>query len=99
MRLRRSLPSAILFLVSVIFLLYSKTLFTSRSGAESKATQEMQAATDCQALLLPNKDYYPYLKKYFQKAETSIVGTIYLVKTSNYPDNEPSDLLRELIAA
>ncbi len=96
MRLRQWVLSALLFLVSVGFLLYSKALFTPESVP---AALSLPAASDCQALLLPNKDYYPYLKRYFQKAETSIIGTIYLVKTSNYPDNEPSDLLRELIAA
>src|SRR5687768_13299905 len=98
MRPRQWIVSAFLFVVSVVFLFYSKTLFTSRA-ADPLNGQVLPAAIDCQALLLPNKDYYPYLKKYFQQAETSIVGTIYLVKTSDYPDNEPSDLLRELIAA
>jgi len=55
--------------------------------------------TECHALLLPNKDYYPYLKAYFQKAQKSIIGTVYLVKTAGFPDNEPMDLLRELVSA
>ena len=98
MRLRQWLLSAFLFLVSVVFLLYSKTLFKSSDGDNAR-TLSLAAATDCQALLLPNQDYYPYLRDHFKKAQSSIIGTIYLVKVSNYPDNEPSELLRELIAA
>ena len=98
MRLRQWVFSGFFFLVSVIFLLYSKTLFNTRS-TENTTTVPLPAAAECRALLLPNHDYYPYLKSFFQKAEKSIVGTVYLVKLSNYPDNEPSDLLRELIAA
>ena len=92
------LISALLFLVSVFFLLFSKTLFTSGTGEGNKALA-LSAASECPVLLLPNREYYPHLKSLFQKAETSIVGTVYLVKANNFPDNEPSDLLRELIAA
>jgi phosphatidylserine/phosphatidylglycerophosphate/cardiolipin synthase-like enzyme len=97
MRLRQWILSIFLFVVSVVFLLYSSTLFRSDSG--SRNLQSLPAAADCKALLLPNEDYYPYLKSHFQKAQKSIYGTIYLVKANPYPDNEPSDLLRELIAA
>jgi hypothetical protein len=96
MRFRHWVLSLTFFLISVIFLLFSKSLFPSR--IQEKADVGI-ATTECQALLLPNKDYYPYLKRYFQKAQTSIMGTVYLVKTADYPDNEPADLLRELIAA
>ncbi len=97
MRRRQWLISAFLFVISVIFLLFSKTLFTS--GTESNKALALPAARECPVLLLPNRDYYPHLKSFFQKAEKTIVGTIYLVKANNFPDNEPSDLLRELIAA
>lgn len=98
MRLRQWILSVLLFLVSVVFLLFSKTLFTGHASQNAKSL-DLSAANECRAILLPNKDYYPVLKNYFQKAQTSIVGTIYLVKTSNYPDNEPADLLRELSEA
>jgi phosphatidylserine/phosphatidylglycerophosphate/cardiolipin synthase-like enzyme len=98
MRLRQWIFSAFFFLVSVIFLLSSKTLFHSRSN-ENALSNSLPAASQCEALLLPNHEYYPYLKNFFQKAQKSIIGTVYLVKVSRFPDNEPSDLLRELVAA
>lgn len=98
MRQRQWIISGLLFLISVVFLLYSKAFFTGHANTVESALQ-LPEGNECRALLLPNQHYYPYLKTYFKKAETSIVGTIYLVKTSNYPDNEPSDLLRELVAA
>jgi phosphatidylserine/phosphatidylglycerophosphate/cardiolipin synthase-like enzyme len=98
MRPRQWILSAFLFVISVVFLLYSKSLFPTLTG-QSASTAFLPAGSDCQALLLPNEDYYPYLKRRFQEAHTSIIGTIYLVRTSNYPDNEPAALLRELIAA
>jgi phosphatidylserine/phosphatidylglycerophosphate/cardiolipin synthase-like enzyme len=99
MRLRQWVLSAFLFVLSVFFLVYSNTLFTSRGAQNATTSIAVPSPSDCQALLLPNEDYYPYLKRYFQKAERSIIGTIYLVKASNYPDNEPAALLRELTSA
>jgi phosphatidylserine/phosphatidylglycerophosphate/cardiolipin synthase-like enzyme len=98
MRPRQWILSAFLFVVSVVFLLYSKSLFPTFTGQKANSAL-VPAGNSCQALLLPNEDYYPYLKKHFQEAERSIIGTIYLVRTSQYPDNEPAALLRELIAA
>jgi phosphatidylserine/phosphatidylglycerophosphate/cardiolipin synthase-like enzyme len=98
MRRRQWLISAFLFLISVIFLFFSKTLFTS-GASEGNRSLALPEASECQALLLPNREYYPHLKSFFRKAEKSIVGTVYLVKANNFPDNEPYDLLRELIAA
>jgi phosphatidylserine/phosphatidylglycerophosphate/cardiolipin synthase-like enzyme len=98
MRRRQWLFSAFLFVISVIFLLFSKTLFIS-GASERNSEPGLSASTECKALLLPNREYYLHLKNSFHKAEKSIVGTIYLVKANNFPDNEPSDLLRELIAA
>ena len=98
MRLRQWLVSAFLFLISVVFLVYSKSLFTAKSG-ETAHSVALPAPSECESLLLPNEEYYPYLKRYFQKAEKSIIGTIYLVKTSHHPENEPAALLRELISA
>ena len=98
MRPRQWIISVILFLVSVVFLLYSKTLFPSLKE-DGVSSVLLPTGNNCEALLLPNEDYYPYLKRHFQKAEVSIIGTIYLVRISNYPDNEPAALLRELIAA
>jgi phosphatidylserine/phosphatidylglycerophosphate/cardiolipin synthase-like enzyme len=98
MRFRRWSLSLSFFLVSVIFLLFSKTLFPVRTQPATDALSAFPT-TECHALLLPNKDYYPYLKAYFQKAQKSITGTVYLVKTADFADNEPAALLRELIAA
>jgi phosphatidylserine/phosphatidylglycerophosphate/cardiolipin synthase-like enzyme len=98
MRLRQWVLSLSFFLISVLFLLYSKTLFHARSDRSADPLNAMETI-DCQAHLLPNQDYYPYLKAYFQRAQKSIVGTVYLVKTADFPDNEPADLLRELMAA
>jgi phosphatidylserine/phosphatidylglycerophosphate/cardiolipin synthase-like enzyme len=98
MRRRRWLFSAFLFVISVIFLLFSKTLFTS-GAPEREKEPALSEASECKALLLPNREYYLHLKNSFRKAEKSIVGTVYVVKANNFPDNEPSDLLRELIAA
>ena len=98
MRRRQWLFSALLFTISVIFLLFSKTLFTSGSP-ETNREPTLSEASECKALLLPNRQYYIQLKNSFRKAEKSIVGTVYVVKANNFPDNEPSDLLRELIAA
>ena len=88
MRPRQWVLSVFLFVVSVVFLFYSKTLFPPLKGEEASTTL-LPAGSDCQALLLPNEEYYPYLKRHFQKSEVSIIGTIYLVRASNYPDNEP----------
>jgi len=98
MRLRQWVLSIVLFLISVVFLLFSRSLFPSRAPDRTDPLSGL-STTECRALVLPNKDYYPYLKRYFQNAQSSIVGTVYLVKTADYPDNEPADLLRELIAA
>ena len=57
------------------------------------------SAPQCNVVLLANNDYFPYLKSHFQKAEKKIIGTIYLFKTASYRNNEPAELLRELIAA
>jgi phosphatidylserine/phosphatidylglycerophosphate/cardiolipin synthase-like enzyme len=97
-RFRQWVISVSFFLISVLFLLYSKTLFHARSDRSDDPLNAIETI-DCQAHLLPNQDYYPYLKRYFQKAQKSIIGTVYLVKTADFPDNEPADLLRELVAA
>ena len=98
MRLRQWVVSIIFFAVSVGFLLFSKAFFSPRGNEHIDALSELPA-TECRVRLLPNQDYYPVLKSYFQKAQTTISGTVYLVKTADYPNNEPADLLRELAAA
>lgn len=98
MRLRQWVVSIIFFVVSVGFLLFSTAFFSSRNRQQVDPLSEL-AATDSRVVLLPNQDYYPFLKSYFQKAQTSITGTVYLVKTADFPNNEPADLLRELAAA
>jgi phosphatidylserine/phosphatidylglycerophosphate/cardiolipin synthase-like enzyme len=99
MHFRRRLIPGILFLVSLGFLFFSKYLFSPSPMARSFASITEQASPQCRTVLLTNKEYFPTLKEYFQKAHSRIVGTVYLFKTTSYPDNEPAELLRELIAA
>ena len=98
MRLRQWILSLSFFVVSVVFLLFSKSIFHP-AVSDTKDPLAALPTTECRALLLPNKDYYPYLKTYFQRAQKSIVGTVYLVKLADNAGNEPADLWRELIAA
>jgi phosphatidylserine/phosphatidylglycerophosphate/cardiolipin synthase-like enzyme len=97
MRLRQWVLSLIPILATVVFLLFSNGFFPSRAQQQDPA--ERLSGTQCRVVLLPNKDYFPLLKAYFQKAETSITGTVYVAKTADFPDNEPAELLRELSAA
>jgi phosphatidylserine/phosphatidylglycerophosphate/cardiolipin synthase-like enzyme len=100
MRLKQWSFSIILFLFSLGFLYYSKNLFPPQAPREATAIALPQAPTQKdQVVLLANKDYYPVLKEYFHNAQKSIHGTIFLFKTASFRDNEPADLMRELIAA
>lgn len=99
MHFRRRFIPGILFLVSLSFLFFSKYLFSPSPMVRSFASIAEQDPPQCRTVLLTNKEYYPTLREYFGKAHSRIVGTVYLFKTTNYPDNEPAELLRELIAA
>ena len=92
--------SIILFSVSFAFLLYSNTLFAPKNKNQQAPTALPVADVQpSNIVVLANKDYYPVLKHHFQKAEKKIEGTIYLFRVTSFPDNEPADLMRELIAA
>ena len=97
MRQRQWVLSAVLFLCSLCFLYYSKHLFP-RPRAEEAATALPAVAQD-NIVVLANKDYYPVLKEHIRDAKKSIHGTVFLFKTTSFRDNEPADLLHELIAA
>lgn len=99
MRLKQWLFSVILFLFSLGFLYYSKNLFPPPSVQEVETALPVAPTQKENIVVLANKDYYPVLREYFQKAKTSIHGTMYLIKLASFRDNEPTDLLRELIAA
>lgn len=99
MRQRQWFLSAILFLCSLCFLYYSKNLFP-RQRAEEAATALAEVPTSQENIvMLANKDYYPVLKEHIRDAKKSIHGTVFLFKTTSFRDNEPADLLHELIAA
>ena len=99
MRRKQWFFSILLFAVSLSFLLYSKYLFPPTPVRSLQTAVSVDSAEQCGAVLLVNKDYYPFLKEHFRNARNKIVGTVYLLKTANYRDNEPADLIRELIAA
>jgi polyphosphate kinase len=100
MRLKQWSLSILLFCVSLLFLLYSKYFFSS-NNPPTPTTNALPAAKSSQVdvVLLANEDYYPFLKDRIRKAKRSITGTVYLFKTASFRDNEPADLLRELISA
>ncbi|HJZ12755.1 MAG TPA: phospholipase D-like domain-containing protein [Acidobacteriota bacterium] len=91
--------SVVLFTGSLCFLVYSKHFFSSDSFTESAISLPGIKAPQQNVVLLADAEYYPVLKEHFRKAEKKILGTIYLFKTAAYRDNEPADLMRELIAA
>ncbi len=99
MRRKQWFFSILLFAVSLSFLLYSKYLFPPDPVRTLQTAVPATSPEQCGAVLLVNKDYYPFLKEHFRNARHKIVGTVFLLKTGNYRDNEPADLIRELIAA
>ena len=96
MRRRKWFFSTLLFLISVGFLIFSKAFFSRTVVSDSVVSLP---ATPSNVILLANNDYYPYLKTHFQQAHKKILGTIYLFKAASMRNNEPADLMRELIAA
>jgi phosphatidylserine/phosphatidylglycerophosphate/cardiolipin synthase-like enzyme len=99
MRRKQWFFSVLLFCVSLSFLVLSKSFFQPQQVSQTESALPSVSVPQHNVVLLANKDYYPVLKDHFRKAEKSIVGTVYLVKTSGFRGNEPSDLLRELVAA
>lgn len=99
MRQKQWVLSALLFLFSLGFLYYSKNLFPPKQVQEAVTSLPVAPAKPENIVLLANEDYYPVLKEHIRNARESIHGTIFLFKTANFRDNEPSDLLHELVAA
>lgn len=100
MRLKQWSLSILLFCVSLSFLIYSKNFFSpSTSSEQTNSALPAAKSSQIDVVLLANEDYYPFLKQRIQKAKKSITGTVYLFKTAPFRDNEPADLLRELVAA
>jgi len=99
MRRKQWFFSILLFAVSLSFLLYSKYFFPPAPTSGLRTADPITSTEQCGTMLLINKDYYPFLKEHFRNARRKIVGTVYLFKTANYRDNEPADLIQELIAA
>lgn len=98
MRTRQWILSLVLFLVSSSFLIFSKYLFAPPVPT-AFAGLATTSSVQCKTVLLPNREYFPALKEAFHNARHSIRGTIFLVKTSPYRENEPAELIRELIDA
>src|SRR5574341_410976 len=99
MHRRKWFLSTLLFLISAGFLFFSKSFFSEMPVSQSLISTPSTSIPQCDVVLLTNNDYFPYLKSHFQKAEKKIIGTVYLFKTASYRNNEPAELLRELIAA
>jgi phosphatidylserine/phosphatidylglycerophosphate/cardiolipin synthase-like enzyme len=98
-RLRQWSFSILLFAASLSFLLFSKYFFTAAPAPESQSSLPVATTAESQIILLANKDYYPFLKQRIRAAQKTITGTVYLFKAAPFRDNEPSDLLHELIMA
>lgn len=100
MRLKQWSLSILLFCVSISFLILSKNFF-SREVPSVPTNSALPTAKSSQVdvVLLANEDYYPFLKEHIQSSKKSIAGTVYLFKTAPFRDNEPSELLRDLVAA
>lgn len=99
MRRRQWLLSAILFVLSLCFLYYSKNLFPPGRVRAAVSALPAAPASRENIVVLANKDYYPVLKEHIRDARKSIHGTIFLFKTTTFRDNEPADLLHELVGA
>jgi phosphatidylserine/phosphatidylglycerophosphate/cardiolipin synthase-like enzyme len=100
MRLKQWSLSIILFCVSLFFLVYSKNFFSSPQAPPTNSISLPAAkSSEVDVVLLANEDYYPFLRQRIRMARKSIYGTVYLFKTAPFRDNEPAELLRELIAA
>lgn len=86
--------SALLFIL--LFFKYTQSRIPLSESIRATAIAPAVAPT---IVVLANREYYPYLKQYFRKAEKKITGTVFLFKTATFRDNEPADLLQELISA
>ncbi len=99
MRRKQWAVSALVFAASLFFLLYSQQFFSQRKEEPQNAALPSAKEPGQNIILLANEDYYPFLKQHFRQAQRRILGTIYFFKLTSHRENEPSELLRELIAA
>jgi phosphatidylserine/phosphatidylglycerophosphate/cardiolipin synthase-like enzyme len=99
MRRKQWAISALLFAASLFFVLYSQEFFQQRKE-EPDITALPSAKEPAQnIILLANEDYYPFLKQHFRQAHKRILGTVYFFKLTSHRENEPTELLHELVAA
>ncbi|MCI0615441.1 phospholipase D-like domain-containing protein [bacterium] len=99
MRRKQWAISALLFAASVFFLLYSQQFFSQRKEEPEYTALPSAKEPARNIVLLANEDYYPFLKQHFRQAHKRILGTVYFFKLTSHRENEPSELLHELIAA
>jgi hypothetical protein len=99
MRRKQWAISALIFAASLYFLLYSQQFFSQRKEAPQNAALPSAKEPVQNIIVLANEDYYPFLKQHFRSAQRRILGTVFLFKLTSHRENEPTDLLRELIAA
>ena len=100
MRLKQWSLSIVLFCVSLFFLVYAQNFFSPALIAPTNnLSLPVAKSSQVDVVLLANEDYYPFLKERIRMATKRISGTVYLFKTAPFRDNEPADLLRELVAA
>lgn len=89
----------LLFSALLSTLLFFRYFHSRTLLSESIRATAVAPAAATTIVVLANREYYPYLKQYFRKAEKKITGTVFLFKTASFRDNEPADLLQELISA
>jgi hypothetical protein len=99
MRRKQWAISALVFAASLYFLLYSQQFFSQRKEEPQSVALPSAKEPRQNIIVLANEDYYPFLKQHFRNARSRILGTVFLFKLTSHRENEPADLLRELIAA
>jgi phosphatidylserine/phosphatidylglycerophosphate/cardiolipin synthase-like enzyme len=99
MRRKQWAISALLFAASLFFLLYSQQFFHQRKEEPEATALPSAEEPSRNIVLLANEDYYPFLKQHVHDAHKRILGTVYFFKLTSHRDNEPTELLHELVAA
>lgn len=99
MRPKQWAISALLFAASLFFVLYSQQFFQQRKEEPENAALPSAKEPNQNIVLLANEDYYPFLKQHLHDAHKRILGTVYFFKLTSHRDNEPTELLHELVAA
>jgi phosphatidylserine/phosphatidylglycerophosphate/cardiolipin synthase-like enzyme len=99
MRRKQWAISALFFAASLFFVLYSQQFFQQRKEEPEITALPSAKEPARNIVLLANEDYYPFLKQHFREAHKRILGTVYFFKLTSHHENEPTELLHELIAA